>query len=207
MAGRVSRRAKVGRTIRRAEAGALPDFVPPQLTALTEAAPEGGEWAHELKWDGCRMHARIDGGKVRLLTRTGLDWTDKYPAIADALRAFPVSHAYLDGELCALSEGGLTSFSAMQAATDARSTAGLVLVLFDLLFLDGEDLTVFATAPLKRGGLSFDDVREILTEDFQSQSILILNGGNSARLRNRTGKQTFTNGLFSRPYSIRFTAA
>jgi bifunctional non-homologous end joining protein LigD len=52
-----------------------------------------------------------------------------------------VKQAYLDGELCALSEEGLTSFSAMQAATDARSTGGLVLVLFDLLFLDGEDLT------------------------------------------------------------------
>jgi ATP-dependent DNA ligase len=141
MARRVSRRAKVGRAIRRAEAGALPDFVPPQLTALTETAPEGGEWAHELKWDGYRMHARIDARDVRLLTRTGLDWTDKYPAIVNALQRLSVKKAYLDGELCALSETDLTSFSAMQAATDARSTEGLVLVLFDLLFLDGEDLT------------------------------------------------------------------
>ncbi|HYI06815.1 MAG TPA: hypothetical protein VD858_18115 [Reyranella sp.] len=137
MAGRVSRRAKVGRAIRRADAGALPDFVPPQLTALTESAPEGGEWVHELKWDGYRMHARIDEGNLRLLTRTGLDWTDKYPAIANALSALPVRQAYLDGELCALSEAGLTSFSAMQAATDVRNTEGLVLVLFDLIFLDG----------------------------------------------------------------------
>ena len=83
MAARVSRRANVGRAIRRAGVGALPDFVPPQLTALTETAPEGGEWVHELKWDGYRMHARIDEGSLRLLTRTGLDWTDKYPAIAN----------------------------------------------------------------------------------------------------------------------------
>jgi bifunctional non-homologous end joining protein LigD len=131
----------VGRAIRRAEEGALPDFVPPQLTALTETPPEGGEWCHELKWDGYRMHARLDGGQVRLLTRTGLDWTSKYPAIVDALQALSVEQAYLDGELCALSEGGLTSFSAMQAATDARSTDGLVFVLFDLLFVDGIDLT------------------------------------------------------------------
>jgi hypothetical protein len=70
-------------------------------------------------------------------------------------------------------------------------------------------LIVFATTPLKWGGLSFDDVRETLTEDFQSQSILMLDGGNSARLRIRTDKQAFTNGLFSRevPYSIRFMAA
>ena len=77
----ISRRAKVGRAIRRREIGALSDFVPPQLTALTETAPEGGEWAHELKWDGYRMHARIEARNVRLLTRTGLDWTDKYPSI------------------------------------------------------------------------------------------------------------------------------
>jgi hypothetical protein len=93
MARKVSRRAQVGRAIRRAEAGALPDFVPPQLTALTETAPEGAEWIHELKWDGYRMHARIDGEDVRLLTRTGLDWTDNYPAIVDALRALPVTQA------------------------------------------------------------------------------------------------------------------
>ncbi len=140
MAARVSRRAMVGRVIRRGEAGGLPDFVPPQLTAPTEAVPEGGDWAHELKWDGYRMHARIEEGGVRLFTRTGLDWTAKYPAIVEALRALPVSEAYLDGELCALSDEGLTSFSAMQAATDARSAEGLVYVLFDCLFVDGEDL-------------------------------------------------------------------
>ena len=128
MAGRASRRANVGRAIRRTNPGALPEFVPPQLTALTETAPEGGEWAHELKWDGYRMHARIDRGDVRLLTRTALDWTDKYPAIVDALCALPVRQAYLDGELCALSEAGLTSFSAMQAATDVGNAESLVLV-------------------------------------------------------------------------------
>jgi hypothetical protein len=70
----------VGRAIRRAAIGALTDFVPPQLTAPTESAPEGGDWADELKWDGCRQ-ARIESRNVRLLIRTGLDWTDKYPTI------------------------------------------------------------------------------------------------------------------------------
>jgi bifunctional non-homologous end joining protein LigD len=62
------RRANVGRAIGRAEDSAMPDFVPPQLKALTKTAPEGGEWAHELKWDGYRMHARIEGRNVRLLS-------------------------------------------------------------------------------------------------------------------------------------------
>jgi bifunctional non-homologous end joining protein LigD len=137
----VTSRSKVGKQVQRASAGALPDFIPPQLTALMEEAPKGSEWAHELKWDGYRMHARIEGREVRLLTRTGLDWTYRYPAMADALRALPVEEAYLDGELCALSDDGLTSFSAMQAATDARTTESLVYVLFDLMFIDGEDLS------------------------------------------------------------------
>jgi bifunctional non-homologous end joining protein LigD len=70
-----------------------------QLTKLVDQAPAGLEWLPELKFDGYRMHARLDGGAVRLLTRTGLDWTRKYPAIAAAVEALPVRQAYLDGEL------------------------------------------------------------------------------------------------------------
>src|SRR3954470_13717271 len=103
MAVRVSRRAQVGRAVRRAAPNALPEFVPPQLTALTTDAPDGPEWAHELKRDGYRMHARIEREDVRLLARTGLDGTHRYPAMVEALRALPVEQAYLDGELCALS--------------------------------------------------------------------------------------------------------
>src|SRR3954447_11253690 len=98
MAVRISRRASVGREVRRAAPNVLPDFVPPQLTALTTEAPDGSDWAHELKWDGYRIHARIESEDVRLLTRTGLDWTYRYAAIVEALRALPVEHAYLDGE-------------------------------------------------------------------------------------------------------------
>ena len=61
---------------------ALPEWIKPQLTELVREAPEGPEWLHELKFDGYRMHARLDRGNVRLLTRTGLDWTHKYRAIA-----------------------------------------------------------------------------------------------------------------------------
>jgi ATP-dependent DNA ligase len=74
---------------RRAEATALPGWVKPQLTKLVDHPPEGPEWLHEIKYDGYRMHARLDLGAVRLLTRTGLDWTHKYPAIASALTVHP----------------------------------------------------------------------------------------------------------------------
>jgi hypothetical protein len=77
-----------------------------QLTELVKEAPSGPDWLHELKFDGYRMHARLDHGAVRLLTRTGLDWTHKYPAIAEALMAVPASQAYLDGELCGVRPDG-----------------------------------------------------------------------------------------------------
>jgi bifunctional non-homologous end joining protein LigD len=67
------------------KAGALPEWVAPQLTQLVDAAPGGDEWLDEIKFDGYRIRARLDGGAVKLLTRSGLDWTHKYPAIAKAM--------------------------------------------------------------------------------------------------------------------------
>jgi hypothetical protein len=72
--------------------------------------------------------------------RTGLDWTHKYPAIAKAVAALPATRAYLDGELCGVFPDGITSFSMIQAASDAGNAAGLVFFIFDLLHLDGEDI-------------------------------------------------------------------
>src|SRR5262247_1931430 len=63
----------------------LPDWVAPQLTQLVDSAPDGEGWLHEIKFDRYRMHARLDRGAVKLLTRTGLDWTHKYPPIAEAV--------------------------------------------------------------------------------------------------------------------------
>jgi hypothetical protein len=67
------------------------------LTQLVDAAPEGDQWLHEIKYDGYRMHARLDGGRVKLLTRSGIDWTHKYPAIAKAMASLdarqPISTA------------------------------------------------------------------------------------------------------------------
>src|ERR1700746_3974477 len=77
----------------------LPSWVKPQLCKLVDAAPQGQDWLHEIKYDGYRMHARLDRGRIQLLTRTGLDWTHKYPSMAAALSALPAKQAYLDGEL------------------------------------------------------------------------------------------------------------
>ena len=123
---------------RRAETTALPGWIKPQLTRLVDQAPEGPEWLHEIKFDGYRMHARLDRGTVRLLTRTGLDWTSKYSVIVAALAKLPPRQAYLDGELCGVRPDGTTSFSLIQNASDSGNSEALVFFLFDLLHLDGE---------------------------------------------------------------------
>ena len=119
-----------------ASTAALPQWIRPQLTQLVDAAPDGDQWLHEIKFDGYRMHARLDRGAVKLLTRTGLDWTHKYPAIAAALSSIGARQAYLDGELCGVGPDGITSFSMIQLASDAGSATGLVFSLFDLLHLE-----------------------------------------------------------------------
>jgi bifunctional non-homologous end joining protein LigD len=125
---------------RHTDAAALPQWIPPQLTQLVDAAPDSDQWLHEIKYDGYRMHARLDRGAVKLLTRTGLDWTHKYPAIAKAVAALGARQAYLDGELCGVGPGGITAFNIVQLASDKGNAAALVFFLFDLLYLDGEDL-------------------------------------------------------------------
>jgi bifunctional non-homologous end joining protein LigD len=125
--------------------GGLPRWVKPQLCKLVDEPPDGSEWLHEIKYDGYRMHARLDGGKTQLLTRTGLDWTHKYAPIADALSLLPVQQAYLDGELCGVRPDGKSSFSLIQAASDTGNAHALVFFIFDLLYLDGDAIS---SAPL-----------------------------------------------------------
>jgi bifunctional non-homologous end joining protein LigD len=87
------------------------------------------------------MAARIDHGRAQLLTRTGLDWSDKYPSAIAALANLNVKTAYIDGELCGIDDAGLPSFANTQAATDGERDARLVYYAFDLLHLDGRDVS------------------------------------------------------------------
>jgi DNA ligase D-like protein (predicted ligase) len=118
--------------------GHPPTWIEPQLTRLVDEAPDGSGWVHEIKYDGYRMHARIDGGDIRLLTRSGLDWSHRYQATVAALRVLNLQNAYIDGELAAVRPDGVTSFSRLQAAMDDGRTGDLIFFAFDLLFLNGE---------------------------------------------------------------------
>jgi bifunctional non-homologous end joining protein LigD len=118
-------------------------WVKPQLAALVKEAPIG---CTKSSSNGYRMHARLDAGRVQILTRRGNDWTAKYPSIAKAIAGLPAQNAYLDGELCGVLPDGKTAFNLIQNATDTGQ-GSLVFFLFDLLFLDGENLTALAVIP------------------------------------------------------------
>jgi ATP-dependent DNA ligase len=96
------------------ETPALPRWIEPQLCKLVAKAPGGPGWVHEVKFDGYRMAARIDRGDVQLLTRSGLDWTEKYPEAAAALAKLPVTSAYIDGELCGVRDDGVGDITLTQ---------------------------------------------------------------------------------------------
>jgi bifunctional non-homologous end joining protein LigD len=109
-----------------------PVWMEPQLCKLVDKAPSGPEWVHEVAFDGHRMAARIDHGDVQLLTRSGQDWTDKYPSIVEALEQLPVETAYIDGALCGVTAEGAKAFELMQPGSGAP-----VYYAFDLIELDG----------------------------------------------------------------------
>jgi bifunctional non-homologous end joining protein LigD len=111
-------------------ASPLPPFIPPQLSQPVEKPPSGPQWLHEIKLGGFRMAARIDNRRVHLLTRTGLDWTDKYPSAIAALANVKAKTAYIDGDLCGLDEAGLPSFAQTQAAADGERGVSLVYYAF-----------------------------------------------------------------------------
>mgnify|MGYP001397468037 CR=1 FL=1 len=119
----------------------LPSFVEPVLATASSKAPAGGRWIHEIKFDGYRLQARINAGRVKLLTRSGLDWTSKFgKPIVEAFRKLPVATALIDGELIVESSSGAADFSALQAALSVGRTDGFVFYAFDLIHLDGYDL-------------------------------------------------------------------
>ena len=120
---------------------ALPAFIPPQLASEAAAPPAGEQWVHELKLDGYRIQAHIDhAGKVRLYTRSGLDWTHRMSAIARAVGKLSVEDAILDGEVVVLDSHGQSSFASLQAAFEEGAKHPLTYFVFDLLHLNGHNL-------------------------------------------------------------------
>jgi bifunctional non-homologous end joining protein LigD len=114
-----------------------PTFFKPQLAQETEAPPAGEAWVHELKLDGYRMQARKDGAKVQMMTRSGLDWTDRVKHVAAEVGRLAVERVTLDGEVVVLSENGTTNFADLQASFQEGARNPLTYFCFDLLHVNG----------------------------------------------------------------------
>jgi len=141
--GRVSANSaafKLSIDLRTLPAESQPAFIPPQLAQAAESPPASGGWLHELKLDGYRIQARKEGGRVQLLTRTGLDWTARMAGLAAEIAGLPVAGATLDGEVVVLAPDGNTSFASLQAAFQEGARHPLTYFAFDLLHLNGRNL-------------------------------------------------------------------
>lgn len=123
-----------------ARKAALPDFVAPQLATLVPDAPSGDDWLHELKFDGYRMVCHLHRGKAHFWSRNQKDWTEKFPNLSKALKALPATAAILDGEVVVVDKAGRSSFQKLQQSMKGGS-ASFVFQIFDLIYLDGFNLT------------------------------------------------------------------
>jgi bifunctional non-homologous end joining protein LigD len=115
-------------------------FIEPCLPTLGQTVPTGSQWAYEIKHDGFRFICRRDGDRVRVFSRRGHDWTDRVPAIAEALQALRVKSATIDGEGVVCGEGGVSDFDRLRAAVGRMGSRDAILMAFDLLEIDGENM-------------------------------------------------------------------
>jgi bifunctional non-homologous end joining protein LigD len=135
--GAAAKVAKAGKGTAK-QVAVIPDFIAPQLCTSVERPPSSDGWGHEIKFDGYRVQLRVWDGDVALNTRKGLNWTDKFSAIAREAEALP--DVLIDGEIAALDNNGAPHFSTLQAALSEGKTSALIFFAFDLLFHGREDL-------------------------------------------------------------------
>ena len=125
----------------------MPTFIEPQLCKLVDRPPAAAGWAHEVKFDGYRVQLRVQQGEARVRTRSGLDWTEQFAAIAKQAEKLP--DCIIDGEICALDKDQMPSFAALQAALSENQSEDLVCFAFDLLVEANQDLRPLALADRK----------------------------------------------------------
>ncbi|MHB2263965.1 DNA ligase D [Aliihoeflea sp. PC F10.4] len=127
--------------MKKAKKAGFPGFIEPQLATLKPTAPDGARWLHEIKFDGYRLQVHVRGRKVTMLTRSGLDWTEKFgDAVPEAFGKLPLKDAIIDGELVVEGNGGASDFSALQADLSEGRADRFAFYAFDVLYLDGMDL-------------------------------------------------------------------
>lgn len=124
-----------------------PRFIPPMKPRLVETPPTAGDWIYELKFDGIRLIAVKNGGKVNLISRNGNELAARFPEVAEAVRSLPITDCVIDGEVVALDEKGGSSFQLLQAREMEGRQSPIYYYVFDLLQVAGKNLT---SLPLDR---------------------------------------------------------
>ncbi|TCD24516.1 DNA ligase D [Pseudomonas sp. IC_126] len=179
-------------TLSGAKPAPLPDSLKPQLATLVESVPDG-DWRYEIKFDGYRIMARIESGKVQLFTRNGHDWTAKMPQQAEALAALGLESAWLDGEVVVPNEEGTPDFQALQNAFEIGRSGTIIYYLFDLPFLNGMDLR---EVPLEERRAALSQLLEAndnellrFSADFTEQPESVLDSACQMKLEGLIGKR------------------
>ena len=139
----------------------MPLRIEPCAPVKVNAPPSGAQWVHEIKWDGWRLHAHIEPGRIRLLSKEGRDLTKRFPAIVESAARFGERTMILDGEAVVLDQAGRSVFGLVQKAISARAAQ---LMAFDLLYLDGQDMR----------GLPLSERRLLLEKTIQTGAGAIL---------------------------------
>lgn len=136
-----ARWAKRALSLEHARDKPYPHDFKPQLTDHRDSAPDGEAWLHEIKWDGYRLLADVRDGVVALRSRNGLNWTDDFPEVVQAIEALPVTDLRLDGELVVLDAQGRSDFTGLQKVIDGTAKQPLRYVVFDMPGVAGVDIS------------------------------------------------------------------
>jgi bifunctional non-homologous end joining protein LigD len=173
-----------------AEAEPPPRFIAPQLAKLVDRPPSSAGWLHEIKFDGYRLQLRTEDGRATVRTRSGLDWSDRFPEICTAAAELP--DGLIDGEATALDDDDQPDFAALQAALSSKATEGLVFYAFDILHADGQDMRPLPLRDRKaalKAHLNGADPRLIYVEHFETAGSAVLKSACSLDLEGIVSKR------------------
>ena len=171
----------------------LPPTLAPQLATLVAEAPSAAGWSYEIKFDGYRILARVDGGDVKLFTRNGNDWTARLGSLAAAVEALGIGSGWLDGEIVVAGAHGVPDFNALQNAFDSARTEQIEYMVFDLPYHAGLDLRAVPLgerrARLRQLMEAAPTGRVRFSEDFQSDPGELLHNACRMHLEGVIGKR------------------
>jgi len=164
---------------------------------LVSAPPTGAGWAYEIKLDGYRILARLEGGSVRFYTRNGNDWTAKLPRLTREVAGFAVENAWLDGEVVVMGDNGIPEFNALQNAFDGKNTDGLTYFVFDLLYLNSDDLRPL---PLRQRRALLEELFHDYGGDVRLSQTFNVDGASMFESARRTGLEGIIAKRLDAPY-------